>query len=87
LINEREILFFSVIFTIEFGLCRQSDGLRAYGAGLLSSCAELQHALSDQAKKLPFVPENVCKTTCLITTYQDQYFVSGSFLEAKEKMR
>jgi phenylalanine-4-hydroxylase len=61
--------------------------LRAYGAGLLSSCAELSHALSDKAKKLPFDPETVCKATCLITTYQDQYFVSGSFVEAKEKMR
>jgi phenylalanine-4-hydroxylase len=47
----------------------------------------LAHALSDKAKKLPFDPETVCKATCLITTYQDQYFVSGSFVEAKEKMR
>lgn len=74
-------------FTIEFGLCRQNDGLRAYGAGLLSSCAELEHALSSQAKILPFDPEVVCRQTCLITTYQDQYFVSASFVEAKEKMR
>ncbi|UJR27654.1 hypothetical protein I4U23_008935 [Adineta vaga] len=74
-------------FTIEFGLCRQNNGLRAYGAGLLSSCAELEHALSDKAKKIPFDPDVVCKQTCLITTYQDQYFVSESFIEAKEKMR
>ncbi|CAF2606030.1 unnamed protein product [Rotaria sp. Silwood2] len=74
-------------FTIEFGLCRQNDGLRAYGAGLLSSCAELEHALSNQAKKIPFDPDVVCQQTCLITTYQDQYFVSASFVEAKEKMR
>ncbi|CAF3598029.1 unnamed protein product, partial [Rotaria sp. Silwood2] len=68
-------------------LCGQKDGRRAYGAGLLSSCADLQHALSDQAKKLPFDPDVVCKTKCLITTYQDQYFVSASFIDAKEKMR
>ncbi|CAF2040657.1 unnamed protein product [Rotaria magnacalcarata] len=74
-------------FTIEFGLCRQHDGLRAYGAGLLSSCSELQYALSDQAKKIQFDPDVVCKTKCLITTYQHQYFVSASFVEAKEKMR
>lgn len=74
-------------FTIEFGLCRQNEGLRAYGAGLLSSCAELEHALSPNAKKLAFDPAVVCKTKCLITTYQDQYFVSSSFVEAKEKMR
>jgi phenylalanine-4-hydroxylase len=29
-------------YTIEFGLIRQPDGLRAYGAGILSSAGELQ---------------------------------------------
>ena len=30
-------------YTIEFGLIRQPDGLRAYGAGILSSAGELRH--------------------------------------------
>ena len=41
-------------FTVEFGLCRQPNGVRAYGAGLLSSFGELEYSLSDKPKHLPF---------------------------------
>ncbi|CAL1603290.1 unnamed protein product [Knipowitschia caucasica] len=74
-------------FTVEFGLCKQNGGLRAYGAGLLSSGSELKHALSDQANILPFDPAVTCNQECKITTFQDVYFVSESFEEAKDKMR
>ncbi|CAL8376237.1 unnamed protein product [Arctogadus glacialis] len=74
-------------FTIEFGLCKQDGQLRAYGAGLLSSIGELRHALSDQARVKMFDPRTTCNQECLITTFQEVYFVSESFEEAKEKMR
>ncbi|XP_064174792.1 tryptophan 5-hydroxylase 2 [Anguilla rostrata] len=74
-------------FTIEFGLCKQEGQLRAYGAGLLSSIGELKHALSEKAAVKPFEPKTTCYQECLITTFQDVYFVSESFEEAKEKMR
>uniref|UniRef100_S4RVN8 tryptophan 5-monooxygenase n=1 Tax=Petromyzon marinus TaxID=7757 RepID=S4RVN8_PETMA len=74
-------------FTVEFGLCKQDGQLRAYGAGLLSSISELKHALSENAKVKGFDPKVTCKQECLITTFQDIYFVSESFEEAKEKMR
>uniref|UniRef100_A0A3B5MC59 Biopterin-dependent aromatic amino acid hydroxylase family profile domain-containing protein n=1 Tax=Xiphophorus couchianus TaxID=32473 RepID=A0A3B5MC59_9TELE len=74
-------------FTIEFGLCKQDGQLRAYGAGLLSSIGELRHALSDKACVKMFDPKTTCNQECLITTFQDVYFVSESFEEAKEKMR
>uniref|UniRef100_A0A8C9VGF8 Tryptophan hydroxylase 1 (tryptophan 5-monooxygenase) a n=1 Tax=Scleropages formosus TaxID=113540 RepID=A0A8C9VGF8_SCLFO len=74
-------------FTVEFGLCKQEGKLRAYGAGLLSSISELKHALSGSAMIMPFDPQITCKQECIITTFQDVYFVSGSFEEAKVKMR
>ncbi|KAG8197899.1 hypothetical protein JTE90_020278 [Oedothorax gibbosus] len=74
-------------FTIEFGLCKQGGEMRVYGAGLLSSVAELQHSLSSASKMLPFEPERTCQQTPLITTFQDLYFYTDSFDDAKEKMR
>ncbi|CAI5668426.1 tryptophan 5-hydroxylase 2 [Oreochromis niloticus] len=74
-------------FTIEFGLCKQDGQLRAYGAGLLSSIGELRHALSEKACVKMFDPKTTCNQECLITTFQEVYFVSESFEEAKEKMR
>ncbi|KAM6949772.1 tryptophan 5-hydroxylase 1-like [Lycodopsis pacificus] len=74
-------------FTVEFGLCKQDGRLSAYGAGLLSSISELKHALSDKAHILPFDPMVTCNQECMITTFQDVYFVSESFEDAKNKMR
>ncbi|KAM7406584.1 hypothetical protein PAMP_000955 [Pampus punctatissimus] len=74
-------------FTVEFGLCKQDGRLRAYGAGLLSSISELKHALSGKAHILPFDPVVTCNQDCMITTFQEVYFVSESFEEAKNQMR
>lgn len=75
-------------FTVEFGLCRQKDGtLKVYGAGLLSSVAELQHALSTSDKIKRFDPEITCKEECIITSYQNAYYFTDSLEEAKDRMR
>uniref|UniRef100_A0A8C7X5X5 tryptophan 5-monooxygenase n=1 Tax=Oryzias sinensis TaxID=183150 RepID=A0A8C7X5X5_9TELE len=74
-------------FTVEFGLCKQDGKLRAYGAGLLSSVSELKHSLSGKANILPFDPILTCNQECMITTFQEAYFVAESFEEAKNKMR
>lgn len=47
----------------------------------------MQHTLSGNAKVKPFDPKVTCKQECIITTFQEVYFVSESFEEAKEKMR
>lgn len=46
-----------------------------------------QHALSGNARIMPFDPKVTSKQECIITTFQDVYFVSDSFEEAKVKMR
>ncbi|KAJ8406493.1 hypothetical protein AAFF_G00300670 [Aldrovandia affinis] len=74
-------------FTVEFGLCRQSDGVKAYGAGLLSSYGELLHSLSDEPERREFDPEAAAVEPYQDQTYQSVYFVSESFKDAKEKLR
>ncbi|XP_078041198.1 tryptophan hydroxylase isoform X2 [Augochlora pura] len=74
-------------FTVEFGLCKQDGVLRVYGAGLLSSVAELKHAVSAPEKTFRFDPEVTCKSECIITAFQNNYYYTDSFEEAKEKMR
>ncbi|KAL5962588.1 Tryptophan 5-hydroxylase 2 [Taenia solium] len=74
-------------FSVEFGICTQDGDLRAFGAGLLSSVAELKHALSDAAVRMPFIPEEVIKAECMVTTYQKAYFTTSTFKEAQDKLR
>ncbi|XP_055688539.1 protein henna [Lutzomyia longipalpis] len=73
-------------FTVEFGLCRQGDELKAYGAGLLSSYGELQYCLSDKPEVREFDPEKTGLQKYPITEYQPVYYIADSFEDSKEKM-
>ncbi len=67
-------------FTIEFGLMRTAGGIRAYGAGLLSSGGELAYCVDDpRPRRLPFELERIMRTEYQIDRYQDAYFVIESF--------
>lgn len=61
--------------------------MRVYGAGLLSSVAELKHAVTATEKIKRFDPVITCQEECIITSYQNAYYYTDSFEEAKEKMR
>ncbi len=67
-------------YTIEFGLIAQGDGLRAYGAGILSSEGELRHALtSGLPHRMPLEVMRAMRTSYKIDSYQNNYFVIDSF--------
>ncbi len=73
-------------FTIEYGVLDEGDGLRAYGAGLLSSFGELEHALSGAVEIRPFDPWEAKDTAYPITTYQPLLFSVPSIRKAFERM-
>jgi phenylalanine-4-hydroxylase len=67
-------------YTVEFGLIATPGGLRAYGAGILSSAGELRHSVtSPQPQRLGFDLERIMRTRYKIDSYQATYFVIDSF--------
>jgi phenylalanine-4-hydroxylase len=66
-------------YTIEFGLVREEEGVRAYGAGILSSPAELRRSVDGDAQRLAFDLVRVMQTRYLIDDFQKTYFVIQSF--------
>lgn len=65
-------------FTLEFGLVEERGGLRAYGAGLLSSFGELPHAFSDAVERRPFNLREVIEQDYAHDRMQDVLFVAPS---------
>lgn len=67
-------------YTVEFGLIKQADGLRIYGAGIVSSKGESFHSLDSKApNRIGFDLERIMRTQYRIDTYQKTYFVIDSF--------
>ena len=67
-------------YTVEFGLINTPKGLRAYGAGILSSAGELQHSVrSGEPRRVAFELQRLMRSRYRIDTYQSIYFVIDSF--------
>lgn len=77
--DDRAMLARLYWFTVEFGLINTPEGLRAYGAGLLSSPGELEYALTNrEVQRKAFDPVEALRTPYRIDIYQPVYFVIDS---------
>jgi len=66
-------------WTIEYGLIDQGAGPRVYGAGLISSSAEVDHALSDVPAREPFGVAGTMAAHHVPASLQERYFAIDSF--------
>ena len=75
-------------YTIEFGLVKQSDGMRVYGAGIASSATETVFALEDPSpNRIRFNLERAMRTQYRIDDFQETYFVIETLDELLELAR
>ena len=66
-------------YTVEFGLMDEGDGLRIYGAGIVSSASESVFAIEDPSpNRIAFDLERIMRTDYRIDDFQQVYFVIPS---------
>lgn len=77
-------------YTVEFGLMRDAnapDGVKIYGAGIVSSKGETLHSMESAApNRLAFDLDRVLRTRYRIDTFQKTYFVIDSFAQLFEAL-
>ena len=67
-------------YTVEFGLIETKQGLRTYGAGILSSGGEIAYCIeSPNPNRIGFDLMRIMQTRYKIDTYQETYFVIHDF--------
>jgi phenylalanine-4-hydroxylase len=69
-------------YMVEFGLIRGDDGIKAYGAGMLSSATETAYSVDSKSPhRLKFDLARVMRTDYRIDSFQQSYFVIDDFSE------
>ena len=72
-------------YTVEFGLINTPQGLRIYGAGIVSSKGESLYSLESPApNRLGFDLQRIMRTRYRIDTFQKTYFVIDSYAQLIE---
>ena len=73
-------------FTIEFGLIRENDNLRIYGAGILSSVGETKYSLSNEPAHYEYDVKRIMNTPYWKDKFQDKYFIIESYEQLYESL-
>lgn len=71
-------------YTVEFGLIRENEETKIYGAGILSSNGESIYCLSDKAKRVWLDVNKILETPYIKDKYQSIYFVAKSYKQLYE---
>ncbi|MDC0231036.1 phenylalanine 4-monooxygenase [Aureispira] len=66
-------------YTVEFGLIKEADEFRIYGAGILSSPGESVYSLSDKPIHIDFDLDTILETPYIKDKFQKQYFIASSY--------
>lgn len=67
-------------YTVEFGLIQTAEGLRTYGAGIVSSYSETIYCVENKKpNRVMFDLNRVMRTNYKIDDFQETYFVIPSF--------
>lgn len=75
-------------YTVEFGLIRTDNGLRIYGAGIVSSQGESVYSLdASSPNRVGFDVRRIMRTRYRIDTFQKTYFVIDSFAQLFDATR
>ena len=73
-------------YTVEFGLIREADGIKAYGAGILSGPLEARFSVEGLSpNRIHLEVDRVMRTDYVISDMQPTYFVIDSFEELFRK--
>lgn len=73
-------------FSVEFGLIRESEELRIYGAGVLSSPGETIYSLSEKPEHYEYNVDQILNTPYRKDVFQERYFIIESFGQLYESL-
>ncbi len=72
-------------FSIEFGLIEEEGETKVFGAGILSSTAEIPFSLSDAVERRPFATDRVIETDYDPSRMQDVLYIIPSYAFVRQE--